>query len=102
MPAFRACPAPPASTPQGISLETARAVITEAVRPGHFFLGRSLLLDWQPPAPETVVWEIFQGRLLDAPFTRQRRSFEAWNVFTVENGERSAEPLLAVKLDAAT
>src|SRR5262249_47311359 len=101
MPAFRSTAPVRSAGPPGVSLETVAAVIGEAFRPGHFFLGRLLPLEWQPQAPETILWEIFQGRLLDAPFTRQRRSFTAWNVFLRENGQRSAEPLLAVKLDAA-
>jgi hypothetical protein len=48
-----------------------------------------------------VIWEIFQGRLLDAPLTRQCHSFEAWNVFLCDAGGGSIEPLISVKLDEA-
>src|SRR5262249_2204258 len=43
----------------------------------------------------------FRGRLLDPAHTRQCRAFLAWNIHSVEDGARSAEPLLSVKLDAA-
>src|SRR5262249_12247136 len=61
----------------------------------------TLSLAWQPSKQETVVWEIFQGRLLDAPLTRQCHSFEAWDVFLSDAGGRSDEPLVSVKLDEA-
>src|SRR4051812_13819200 len=47
---------------------------------------------------ETVRWELFQGRLLDAAQTREVRSFESWSVYAVEGGARSPEPLLSLKL----
>src|SRR5262249_7029263 len=49
---------------------------------------------------EEVPWEVFQGRLLDRAHTRLTQAFEAWNLFRVDDRGRSAEPLLAVKLDA--
>jgi hypothetical protein len=94
MPRFRQpgrCPEDPA----------VRAVITEVMRPAHFFVGPTLSLACQPATRQTVVWEIFQGRLLDAPLTRQCHSFEAWDVFLCDAGGRSAEPLISVKLDEA-
>jgi hypothetical protein len=103
MPHFR--PTPPAgpeaaSGPIPLTREAVRPVISDALRPAHFFVGESLELRGEPPAPETIPWEIFQGRLLDPAFTRLRRSFETWNVFLVEDGVRSPEPVLSVKLDA--
>jgi hypothetical protein len=84
-----------------LPVETVQAVIAEALRPGHFFVGAAIALEWAPPANETVRWEIFRGRLVDAAHTRQQRTFEAWNVFLLEQGSRSAEPLLSVKRDPA-
>src|SRR5262245_13359514 len=99
MPRFRpALPAAAAAEP--VSLPAARELIAEVLRPGHFFVGRTIALEWEPASAETVFWEVFQGRLLDPPLTRLRRPFEAWNVFLVEEGVRSAEPVLSVKLDA--
>jgi hypothetical protein len=81
--------------------ETTRAVIADALLPAHFFAAAPLGLEWEHLPAEEIPWEIFQGRLLDGAQTRQRRTFEAWNVHAVEGGTRSAEPLVAVKLDLA-
>jgi hypothetical protein len=69
--------------------------------PAHFFVGPGLRLECEHVAREELVWEIYRGRLLDPAHTRQRRVFEAWNVYTIRSEGRSAEPLLALKLDAA-
>lgn len=76
-----------------------RALIGEVLAPGHFFAASTIGLAWEPARPEETSWEIYQGRLLDPAHTTQRRTFEAWNLFQVEDGARSAEPLLSVKLD---
>jgi hypothetical protein len=76
-----------------------RDEITQALSPGHFFLGGGTELAWEHVAAEEVSWEIFQGRLLDASQTRDRRTFEAWNVYRVEGDTRSVEPLLSLKFD---
>src|SRR5437016_4283096 len=78
-----------------------REVITDALLPVHFFAGPSLGLEWEHLPAEELPWEVFQGRLLERTHTRQQRTFEAWNVHALEGGTRSAEPLLAVKLDLA-
>jgi hypothetical protein len=49
-----------------------------------------------------IPWEIYKGRLLDASQTRERRTFEAWNIYSIDEFGRSTEPLLSVKLDAET
>jgi hypothetical protein len=96
---FRPHPTPgPAPAP--LTPETVRSVITDVVRPACFFVGGRLDLHADPHGPETVAWEVFQGRLLDPAFTRLRRSFETWNLFLVEGGVRSAEPVLSAKLDS--
>jgi hypothetical protein len=100
MPSFRSLPVRPSPAPAPTD-ETVRALIADAVRPAHFFVAAPLSLAWEGPVRETIPWETFRGRLLDPAFTRQRRSFEAWNVHVVEEGHRSAEPLLSVKWDAA-
>ncbi len=84
-------------TPGGpITPASLRGLIAEMFRPEHFFLGADLEWKWEHIASEELVWEIFQGRLLDPAHTRQRRSFEAWNVYPAD----ADEPLLALKLDA--
>lgn len=76
------------------------SLITQVTSPGHYFQGPRLNLEWQSAHEEQTFWEIFRGHVLDQTQTRLRRTFTAWNVYSVENGQRAAEPLLAVKLDA--
>src|SRR5262245_35462441 len=80
-------------------LHAVHACIDSVLCPGHFFVGPDLCLAWQPPAREEVSWEIFRGRLLDPAHTRERRWFTSWNIFQIEVGAPSAEPLLSVKWD---
>jgi hypothetical protein len=82
------------------SLDELRRIIAEVVQPGQFYVASPLELNWQKVEREVVSWEVLRSRLLDRAQTRLERSFEAWNVFTVEHGTRSDEPLLSVKLDA--
>jgi len=97
MPRFRAADAD--RSPLG--LEVVRRLAAEAVRPAHFFVAPPLRLEWEHVAAEESPWELFHGRLLDAAHTRQKRVFEAWNIYIWESGVRSEAPLLALKLDAA-
>jgi hypothetical protein len=87
--------------PAPLTPGTIGEVIADALLPVHFFAAAPLELEGEHLPSEEIPWEIFQGHLLDAAQTRQRRTFEAWNVHAVEGGTRSAEPLLAVKLDLA-
>jgi hypothetical protein len=82
--------------------ESVRLLIAEMFRPEHFFVGPELELEWEHVAEQVLVWEVFQGRLLDPAHTRQRRSFAAWKVYASNpQGEgSSSEPLLALYLDA--
>jgi hypothetical protein len=78
-----------------------RRIITEAVSPARFFVGPSTRLEWEHTEAEDVSWEVFRGRLLDPAHTRQRRTFESWNIYLLGEEGRSSEPLLSVKWDAA-
>ena len=71
------------------------------MRPDHFYVGPGLSLEWEHVAAEEISWEVFRGRLLDPAHTRERRVFEAWNVYQMGPDGRSAEPLLSLKWDAA-
>jgi hypothetical protein len=82
-----------------LSLAAVREVIEDAIRPGHFFVGPSVDLEWIHLPKQEVSWELHRGRLLDPAQTRKRQVFEAWNVFLTDAGSRSAEPILSVKLD---
>jgi hypothetical protein len=101
MPRFRSAAAVPGLTGVPLTLETVRRLLDDVLAPRHFFTGPSLRLEFTHVEGEESAWEIFQGRLLDPAHTRQRAVFEAWNVHQVVDGGLSAEPLLALKLDAA-
>jgi hypothetical protein len=83
-----------------MSLEQLRETVADVLDPRHFFLGGDAHLEWQGPVHEDLPWEVFQGCLLAPSQTRLRRRLVAWNVFWTDAGGRSAEPILAVKLDA--
>ena len=97
-----ACRAGLPDLPAGLDLETVRGLVADALRPAHFFAGSPTALEWEHAEREETPWEIFQGRLLDPTHTIARRTFEAWNIFLSDADGRSREPLLSVKLDAAT
>jgi hypothetical protein len=87
-----------------ITSQSIAVLIAEMFRPAHFFLGPELELEWEHANEQELVWEIFQGRLLDPAHTRQRRSFAAWKVYAAspQGQSRPNEPLLALYLDAQT
>lgn len=85
-----------------LSLDDIRACAADAIAPRHFFVGNGLELEWEHVEAENIPWEIYKGRLLDASQTRERRTFKAWNVYSIDEFGRSTEPLLALKLDTET
>ena len=89
MPRFRPRSAPASPTSGPLSLEEIRGLVADAVRPGHFFVGPNTHLEWEHVAAEDVSWEVFRGRLLDPAHTRERRTFEAWNVYLIADGARA-------------
>src|SRR5262245_41405711 len=76
-----------------------RAVVERLLHPGHFFVGKGVALEWEHRATEETAWELHRGRLLDPAHSRGREVFEAWNIYQVEDGRRSGEPVLSLKLD---
>lgn len=99
MPRFRALMHSELSRP--VDPQSVAALLAEMSRPAHFFLGPQLELEWEQRGEQELVWEIFQGRLLDPAHTRQHRSFAAWKLYAtcpMEEG-RPSEPLLALYLD---
>lgn len=87
---------------QSPGIETMRSVhdiCSEALRPEHFYLASGLAFASEQLAVEDDLWEVFQGRLLDRPVSRKHQTFAAWNLYLVEHGTRSGEPLLSLKLD---
>jgi hypothetical protein len=98
MPWFRQ---PSASACTALTTDSVRQVIADAVAQRHFLVHPDGTR-WEHVSAQEISWEVFRNRLLDAAHTRQRRVFEAWNVWLFESGERSGEPLIAVKFDTAT
>ncbi len=98
MPRFR-----PAGSKTAVPLDAqaVRRLAAEVMRPEHFYVGTGLTLEWEHVVAEEISWEIFRGRLLDPAHTRERRVFEAWNVYQTGPDGRSSEPLLSLKWDAA-
>jgi hypothetical protein len=95
MPRFRSrtdADASPIGDPSGL--------IDDVFRPCHFYLGPGLVARWQRAIEETIPWEIFQGRLLDAAQTRERRSFLAWNLVEQTPEGPAPLPLVSLKWDA--
>ncbi len=102
MPRFRPNATLTAGRPPGApTSDEARSLAAAAIAPGHFFVPPPFALECEHVAEETVPWEVYKGRLLGAAQTRQRRTFEAWNVYLVDEEGRAPEPLLSLKLDAA-
>ena len=82
-----------------LSPETIRWLAADVTRLCHFCTSPHLRLEGEHRPSEESVWEIFQGRLLDPAHTRQRRTFEAWNIWQIIDDGRSGEPLLSLKWD---
>ncbi len=68
-------------------LDDVRHTADLLIRPERFFTGRTLLLGWSHVPAAEEVWEVFQGRLLDPVHSRQRCSFESWNVHALPDGD---------------
>jgi hypothetical protein len=81
------------------NLDAVREIIGDVLCPGHFFAGPSLRMEWEHAAHEETPWEIFRGRLAPRHVSRETAIFESWNIFLWQDGERSGEPLLSLKLD---
>lgn len=74
-------------------------LIDDAMLPGHFFVAPELRLTWSAARSETIPWEIFRGRLVDATQTRLQKTFLSWHVIEENATHPAAEPNISVKLD---
>src|SRR4051794_25335360 len=81
-----------------LPVEMVRQIIADVMRPCHFSAKPPLMLEWQTVA-ETVAWEAYRGQLVPPHLTREKCTFESWNVFGHDEMGRSGEPLLSLKLD---
>jgi hypothetical protein len=83
-----------------IPIESVREAINDVLDPVHFYAAPPAQLEWEHlPADETP-WEVIRGQLLPRHLTRIMEIFESWNVFLIQDGTRSGEPVLSLKLDA--
>jgi hypothetical protein len=97
---FRA-PAPLAAAAGDLSAESVRTLLADVLAPAHFFRRAPGLLACDHVPHETVAWEVFHGRLLDATQTRERQGFESWHLFQVLDGQRAEAPVISLRLDPA-
>jgi hypothetical protein len=88
----------PAGRPGQWSAPEIRQLLHRCFAPGHFFLASGVDLAWDY-RPEEIPWEVFKGRLLEPTLSRATQGFEAWNAYWREQGDRSTEPILSLKLD---
>src|SRR5438309_1249462 len=88
----------PAGRPGQWSALEIRRLLHQCFAPEHFFLAPGVDLEWEHRTEE-IPWEIFKGRLLEPAHSRATQVFEAWNAYWLEQGSRSSEPILSLKLD---
>lgn len=75
-------------------------IVADVLQPAHFYIRPGMSLLWERRPGEEVPWEISHGRLVPPHYCRHRKTFTAWNIYHVQERQRSAEPLLSLKLDA--
>jgi hypothetical protein len=83
-----------------LPVDRLRLICAEMLDVRHFIALLPLRLEWEHAPQEEIAWEVFRGQLVQPHLTRERRSFESWNVFAVGDSGRSGEPLLSLKWDA--
>src|SRR4051794_15174010 len=87
------------ASPVPLSDESVRRLAEAVLAPGHFFTGPGVRLEWEHDSEQETAWEVSRGRLVDRAHTRQSQTFEAWDVYLVDETGRSGEPLLSLKFD---
>jgi hypothetical protein len=99
MPEFRNSLA--TSDPRPITAEIVGEQCAAAVLPSNLFIATPAWLIVESRPDEELFWELLHGRLLDGSQTRQRRRFKTWAIDLIDAaGERSSEPILAIRFDA--
>jgi hypothetical protein len=88
-------------TSQRVDLDAVRRVVTDVMRPDHFFVRSSAQTAWSHQPREETTWEVYQGRLLDPAHTRNRKTFETWSLAMTAKDNGRPEPILTARLDAA-
>jgi hypothetical protein len=74
-------------------------LIDEVMRPGNFYADPQWRLTWIAARSETIAWEVFRGRLLEAEQTRLSRTFLSWHVYQQDGPHHAPEPIISVMLD---
>jgi hypothetical protein len=84
-----------------LTADVVREICADVTRSGNLFVSHPASVRRGYCAGEDLVWEISNGRLLDERQTRERRQFETWGHFLLDEGEEPpAEPTLAVRFAA--
>jgi hypothetical protein len=81
-------------------LDPVREAIAEFLRPEHFYVAPPAQLEWEHVPTDETPWELYRGQLVPKHLTRSHRTFESWNVYLMEDGKRSGEPIVSLKLEA--
>ena len=93
-------PLTPVTSPtEPLDLLAIGQLIDDAMQPGQFYVGPDLRLSWIAARAETIRWELFHGRLLEAAQTREQQTFLSWHLFEQNETHPATEPLISVKLD---
>jgi hypothetical protein len=90
---------PDAAPQRALDLLAVGQLIDAAMQSGHFYADPQLHLTWIAARSETIAWELFRGRVLDASQTRLRKTFLSWHVFQTDATNPATEPMISVKLD---
>jgi hypothetical protein len=73
------------------------AAISRLWRPGNFYVGNGLRCAWQFETTQAIPWELFRGTLVESS-RAPVKTFLAWNLLPVEDGQIGADPLISVLL----
>ncbi len=83
-----------------IDLSAVRQSIAAVLSPGCFYASLPLRLEWEHLSADDTPWEVSRGCLFARHLSRATAIFETWNVWLLQDSERSGEPLLSLKLDS--
>lgn len=76
------------------------SLFDDLFQPCHFYVGPHLAVTWHSAADETIPWEIYQGRLLDARQTRASNTFRSWSLLEATAQAETPRPILSLKWDS--
>lgn len=85
------------SNPSHFAAPPVVEILEKVITPGRFFVSPSIHLAWRHEV-ETIPWELYRGHVLDRTRTRERQTFESWNLCEPSD----PEPVLSIKFCPAT